>query len=253
MSSVFLYCALIGGTFLVCQFVMTLIGLAHGVDGDVAHDAPDAIDGHGGDLYGIDVHAGDVHAGDVHVGDVHVEDAALADVHGGDLTSGDVDGDLQGADDHHGSTSLFGVLSFRALVAAATFFGLAGMTANTAEMSIFNQLLIAVICGGAALFGVHWLMRSLYRLGQSGTLRINRTIGKTARVNVSIPGGNSGQGKVHVKVQGRLTELAAVTSAKERLAMGSEVVVIGVTGGNILEVEPLTRPVETPRRNDLHL
>jgi membrane protein implicated in regulation of membrane protease activity len=163
------------------------------------------------------------------------------------LASPDGDGNAHGIDHNHGSSWLFGVLSFRALVAAATFFGLAGMAANTAATSIANQLLIAIGSGGAALFGVHWLMQSFYHLGQSGTLRINRTIGKAARVNISIPGGNAGQGKVQLKVQGRLTELAAVTSAAEKLPTGSQVVVIGVTRGNILEVEPLPPTGETTR------
>lgn len=214
MSSIFLYCALIGGTLLVCQFVMTLIGLGHsGFDGDVSHDITDSVD-----------------------------------VHGGDALPADVDGDVHGPDHHHGSSWLFGILSFRTLVAATTFFGLAGMTANTAEISVSNQLMIAIICGGAALFGVHRLMHSFYRLGQSGTLRINRTIGKTARVNIPIPGGNSGEGKVQLKVQGRLAELAAVTSTEETLPTGSQVVVIGVTRGNILEVEPLRQTVEVAPR-----
>ena len=44
MSTIFMFCALIGGTFLVCQFVMTLIGLGHeGFDTDVAHVPSDSL------------------------------------------------------------------------------------------------------------------------------------------------------------------------------------------------------------------
>jgi membrane protein implicated in regulation of membrane protease activity len=214
MSNLFLYCALIGGTFLVCQFVMTLLGLGHsGIDGEISHDIADTVD-----------------------------------VHGGDSSAAGIDGDVHGHGTAHGSSWLFGILSIRTLVAATTFFGLAGMTASTAAISISGQLIIAITCGGAALFGVHWLMRSFYRLGQSGTLRISRTIGKTARVNIPIPGGNSGQGKVQLKVQGRLAELPAVTASAETLPTGSQAVVIGVTRGNILEVEPLRPTVEVARR-----
>ncbi len=226
MSDFFLYCALIGGTFLVCQFVMTLIGLGHsGFDGDVSHDIANSADLHSGD-------------------------ALPADMHGGDVSADDMDGDVHGhgTGHDHGSSWLFGILSFRTLVAATTFFGLAGMTANTAAISLSGQLFVAITSGGTALFAVHWLMRSFFRLGQSGTLRISRTIGKTARVNIPIPGGNSGQGKVQLKVQGRLAELAAMTATEETLPTGSQVVVIGVTRGSILEVEPLRPTVEVIRK-----
>ena len=43
METVYLVCAVVGGTVLVCQFVMTLLGLGGdhdaGGDHDVAHDA----------------------------------------------------------------------------------------------------------------------------------------------------------------------------------------------------------------------
>ena len=87
MATVFLICAAVGGTILACQLVMTVLGFA----GDMADvDVPDDIDG-GGDL---DL-GGDVDAG----GDV------------GDAV-------------HYDTSWLFGVLSFRTLVAAATFFNL---------------------------------------------------------------------------------------------------------------------------------
>ena len=37
MTSFFVLCAVIGGTIMVCQFVLTLIGFGHDV-GDMAHD-----------------------------------------------------------------------------------------------------------------------------------------------------------------------------------------------------------------------
>ena len=37
MTYLFILCAVIGGTILVCQFVLTLVGFGHDV-GDLAHD-----------------------------------------------------------------------------------------------------------------------------------------------------------------------------------------------------------------------
>ena len=83
MTTIYLFTALIGGTVLVCQFVLTLIGLGD-TGFDLADDVPDSAD---------------------------VDLAEAGDFEGG------------GDDASHGSTWLFGVISFRTLVAAFTFFG----------------------------------------------------------------------------------------------------------------------------------
>jgi membrane protein implicated in regulation of membrane protease activity len=199
MTTIYLACAIIGGSVLVFQFVMTVLGL--GDDGmDIADDVPD-----------LDL----------------------------DLNSGNLD-----AADPHGSSSVFGVLSFKTVVAALTFFGIAGMAARTSGLPAVAQFAIAIACGFGAMYGVYYLMKSIYRLGQSGNLRITNTVGRTATVYIPIPGDNSGQGKVQVKVQDRLAEFIAVTSAEDKLTTGAKVVVVGVLSGNTLEVEPLTEPAE---------
>jgi membrane protein implicated in regulation of membrane protease activity len=200
MSTLFTFCALVGGTFLFCQFLMTLIGLGHGgFDVDASHVPSDSLTSHAGDPLHDDV------------------DAAH----------------------QHGSSWLFGIISFRTLVAAITFFGLTGMTALSAGMPVVQQLLFAVASGGAAMFAVHGLMRFLYQLGQSGTLRLKNAIGKTATVAITIPGKHRGLGKVRLTVQGRFEELAAVNSLDETLTTGSQVIVVDVVDGNVLEVAPL--------------
>ncbi len=203
LQPIFFFSALIGGTVLICQFVMTLIGLGGDADMGLADDIPDDIP---------------------------------------DLDSLDVP-DVDAADHHVSSSWLFGIISFRTLVAAFTFFGLAGMAAYSANLAMPLQIVIAVLAGGTAMVVVHYLMQSFYRLSQTGTLRISNAVGKTATVYVPIPGAKAGQGKVQVKVQDRLEEFTAVTSAEEKLATGAKVVVVGVVG-RTLEVEPLQEPVE---------
>ena len=83
MYTIFLVCAVVGGTVFVCQFVLTLVGIG-AEDFDIA--------------------------GDVEVGDVDVGDADFHDSHGA-----------------HDSTGLFGIISFRTVIAALTFFGLVGI------------------------------------------------------------------------------------------------------------------------------
>jgi membrane protein implicated in regulation of membrane protease activity len=199
MTTIFLVCAVVGGTILAFQFVMTFVGFGHS-DVDIIDDIPDSFDGFDG----------------------HLE-----------------------VGDPHGSTAMFGVLSFKTVVASVTFFGIAGMAAQSGGLSLPGQLTIAIIAGLSALYGVYYLMRSVYRLGQSGNLRITNAIGRTATVYISIPADNVGPGKVQVKIQDRLEEFPAVTSAGEKLSSGAKVVVVGVVSGNTLEVQPLVESAET--------
>jgi membrane protein implicated in regulation of membrane protease activity len=55
---------------------------------------------------------------------------------------------------------------------------------------------------------------------------------------VPIAGGRTQAGKIQLKLQNRLVEYEAITSAPERLPTGTKVRVVGVAG-NVLEVEPI--------------
>lgn len=206
MTWLFLICAVVGGTVLVCQFVLTLVGLGgeHGLDlaSDVADFAADA--GH---------------------------DVSLTDSH-------DIDPSGHDAGGHHGSSYLFAVISFRTLVAAAAFFGLIGLAAQSAGQPLGVQLLLAGLAGFGAMHGVHWLVRTMGRLGQDGTLRAQQALGQEGTVYVPIPAAREQAGKVQLRVQNRLVEYEAVTAGTERLATGTKVRVIGVAG-SLLEVSPL--------------
>jgi membrane protein implicated in regulation of membrane protease activity len=207
MALLFLTCAVVGGTVLICQFVLTLVGLGgeHGVDfsHDVAHDF---------------------------IGDT-AHDAAGGDAHG-------AGGDDHAAAQQHGSSWIFAVISFRTLVAAIAFFGLIGSAAQSAGQPIGVQLLLATAAGIGAMYGVHWLMRSVSRLGEDATLRVKNALGQQGTVYVPISGSRGQAGKIQLKVQNRLVEFEAVTSAPERLATGTKVRVVAVAG-NLLEVEPV--------------
>ncbi len=234
MDTLFLACAIIGGTLVVCQFLLTLVGFG----------------GHGGDM-----HAGNVHLGDVHVGDLDA--AHVGDLHGGDAHGG---GEHETQSNSSGSRSFggrvaatlpasssvphgaadwfFGVLSFRTVVAAVALFGVSGKAALAAGVNPVPTLVIAVVSGIAAMYAVHGLMRGLKSLDTDRTVRIERAIGQPGTVYLSIPAHRSGSGKILLTLQKRLDELEAVT-AGERLADGVKVRVIGVVGPAIVEVEPL--------------
>ena len=222
MTTVFFFCAVVGGTIMLCQLGLTLLGLGGHEFGDGDH----------GDM---DMDHGDV---DVDHGDVDAaHDAAGDDGHDSDDAH---DEDRSSA--HH-STWLFGVISFRTLVAAIAFFGIAGMAANAAELSLPNQMLIALACGVGAMYLVHYLMSLLYGLGEDNTVCIQCAVGREGMVYVSIPADKAGPGKIQLELQGRVMEYGAVTSVPSGLPTGARVVVVRVVGGDVLEVAPAEQQV----------
>jgi len=227
MWTMFLICAVFGGTILLCQTVLTMIGLAgDSVDVDVPHDA--------GHDFGTDVH------GDAGI-DVHVEAADA--MHPG-----------QGAEHvepGHGTLGFFKILSFRTLVAAVTFFGLAGMAGLSAGVEPLGSLAIAMAAGLAAMYGVFLMMRTLYRLGSEGTVRIDRAVGLLGKVYLRVPPERSGAGKVMLNLQSRTMEYSAMT-AGPGLPTGARVVVLGVIGPDTLDVQAAPEPdaaQPAPERN----
>lgn len=147
---------------------------------------------------------------------------------------GDHDGD--GADHDHDSNWLFGMLTFRTLAAAIAFFGLGGMSALSFGLEPMPALGIAIGSGALALYGVAMLMKGLGKLKSDGTARIDDAVGQTGTVYLRVPGEKSGPGKVHLTVQNRTVELAAVTRGNE-LPTGTAVKVVSVVNTGTVEVE----------------
>ena len=197
MYPVFLICALVGGAVMIIQFALTLIGL-------------------GGEAFDVDTDF------DVDV-DVDVDT--------------DFDADAAGHGDHVDSSWLFGVISFRTVVAAVAFFGLAGMAGQSAGVGEFQSLGIAVLAGLVAMYGVYWMILSLKKLRSEGTARVQRSLGRHGTVYTTIPAEQSGTGKIQINLQNRTMEYLAMTSG-HALSPGAKVVVTDVITANTVAVEP---------------
>lgn len=199
--------AVIGGTILFCQFLMTLLGMGHDVPSDMPDDVPH---------------------------DFHVGHDGGAD-HGATHDTGHHEAGQQGAG-HHATTSFIRMLTFRTVVAALTFFGLAGLAGNSAALPGELTFFMALAAGGAAMYGVHLLMQTLKQLRADGTVRIERAVGRPGTVYLRIPPNKSGVGKIQVNVQNRTMEYEAMT-AHDPLPVGAKVVVVNVLGPDTVEVE----------------
>jgi len=201
LDALFLIAAVVGGTVMVCQFLLTMLGL-----GD---DGADFADGEIGADAGMDVD------GDHHT---PIHDAAEADV------------------DHPGSTWLFQILSFRTIVAALTFFGLGGAWSSSSGHGAVQSLIIAMTAGGAAMYGMYRLMRAIYDLQSSGNIDIRNAIGQPATIYIPVPAAGTGKGKVQITLQGRTMEYEAVSDNGETLKTGENVVVEDVLSNDLVKV-----------------
>lgn len=225
LNTIFLITAVVGGTVMVCQFALTVMGLAG-----------DEVDG-AGDFSADADFDGDV-AGDVSGGDI------AGDFDGADSVEGNIEGDHQThwseADDpdvsHPDSSGVFKIVSFRTMVAAIAFFGMTGAAARSAEIGPAPSILIALAGGFAAMYGTFTLMQSITKLDSSGNEDIRNAIGQSATVYVPIPAAAGGMGKVQLSMQNRIVEFKAVTADAQALQTGDAVEVVSVTSGNTLEV-----------------
>lgn len=141
--------------------------------------------------------------------------------------------------DHHGSNWFVGILTFRTVVAAVAFFGLAGLTGSAKGLAPELTFLVAAAAGVGAMFLVAFLMRSLHRLNADGSVRMDKAVGQGGTVYLKIPGRKAGAGKVHLNIQNRTVECQAVT-AHDELATGSKIVVVAILANDTVEVAPAT-------------
>jgi membrane protein implicated in regulation of membrane protease activity len=210
MGTLFLIAAVVGGTILVCQFALTLLGLGHD-GGGLGHHM-------GGDFQG-DAHVGGVFHGD-HAGSSHAD-----------------------SNEHADSTHVFSVISFRTLVAAVAFFGVSGKAAESAGYAPSTSFILALIVGAMAMYGMYWLMRVIAGLNSSGNERIGNAVGRQATVYLRIPATRSGAGKVQLSMQNRIVEYQAFTDEPETLQSGESVEVVDVAGGDTVYVRRIGNPV----------
>jgi len=141
---------------------------------------------------------------------------------------GDADGDI---DPGARLLSIHGVSAFLMM------FGLVGL-ALLRESGVpgVGALTIALLAGGAAMWGIAQAFRLMDRLQSSGTLDLRRAIGEEGVVYLTLRPGHGGQ--VQVAVQGRLGVYEALSEDDREIATGASIRVVDVRSG-LLVVEPV--------------
>ena len=166
--------------------------------------------------------------GDAHEGDFNV------DHHDGD---GHAQGGHAHQSGHHDSG--LRIFTVRAFVAFFTIFGWLGLVLTDGGLHNAAAIVISFLAGLAAMVGMAYFFKFALSLQSSGNIDIRNSLGKTATVYMPIPPKRTGKGKVTVVVQGRFTEVDAVTDSEAALKTGLEVVGVSITNQNVLCVTPI--------------
>jgi hypothetical protein len=150
-----------------------------------------------------------------------------------------VDGHADVHVDHDGTNAGgFNLLSVRALASFLAFFGLTGWWLTATGAGSLTSALASFAVGAVAMIGVAWLASQQRRLDVEGTLDPGNAVGQTATVYLRVPAHGKGQGKVHVKVQGRTAELAATSDGPE-IPTGAVVTVVRLITPDTVAVAPV--------------
>lgn len=126
----------------------------------------------------------------------------------------------------------FNLFTFRGLVA---FFAIGGWTGYIlADDGAALAIIVSVLAGLAALFAMAFIMKGIMRTRSNGNIDVQKAIGLTAEVYLTIPAAGNGLGKVNLVLEERFVELSAVQTANEPIATGSRVKITGVAGGSLV-------------------
>ena len=128
------------------------------------------------------------------------------------------------------------ILTFRGIIAFLVVFGWVGVAMGASNAPLWLTVPIAAVCGFAMMLMLAILLRAVMRLKSDGNTDNRNAIGTSGRVQLTIPAYRTGEGKVHLMLQGAYVERDAVTEDPEPIPTGSEVVVIGVSGQTTLVV-----------------
>lgn len=152
---------------------------------------------------------------------------------GDDPTDIDSDGIPDGDTGDDGLT----LFSVRGIVGMFCIAGWSGIVFIDLGLSSATAIVLALLCGAAALFGIAYLMKAVLKLQSNGTLQLGSAVGKTGQVYIPIPPKGTGRGKINIVVQDRYVELDAVTDSDDTLRTGETVRVISTDEMGLVMVE----------------
>jgi hypothetical protein len=129
------------------------------------------------------------------------------------------------------------LLSVRAIAAGVGAFGLGGLAVLEVGLGSAMALPIGAFLGSGAMLLTALLTRAMLRLEGSGSLKMERAVGRAGTVHLSIPAGAEGAGRIQFELQGRTLEMKAVSS-EGPIPTGTAVTIVALVDGETVEVVP---------------
>jgi hypothetical protein len=163
--------------------------------------------------------------------------AILIVVGGGDSEGGldmDAEFDYSAAPKDFGAASMFSLQGFASFFCAL---GWGSLLLYQSGIPPVFAIMSAFLLGVAVMFAIAKVMFYLSKLAQSGTLEVNKLVGCTGSVYLTIPPKGEGKGKVMVQTSERLLEFEAVSESGTAIANNVIVQVVDIIGENVLVVE----------------
>ena len=129
------------------------------------------------------------------------------------------------------------IFTFRGIIAFLVVFGWVGVAMDASGISLLITLPVAFVCGVAMMVSLALIFRAVMRLRNDGNTDNRNAIGTAGKVQLTSPPARSGEGKVHLMLQGAYVERNAVTDDEDAIPTGAEVIIVGVSGQTDLIVK----------------
>lgn len=136
----------------------------------------------------------------------------------------DIDGDGEIDADTDTGVSVFTIKSLTAFFALGGWAGL--LFAAIWPERLWISAIAALVAGAIGMLGVVLFMKWLVKMQYDGTFHVEKLVGSTATVYVSVPPLRQGKGKVTLTAQGRYVELDAMTDDGERIPVDESVEIV---------------------------
>lgn len=122
----------------------------------------------------------------------------------------------------------FQFFTFKNMVAFFMLFSWTGIASIDSGYSMTTTVIISVLSGFFMMVIMATLFYYLSKLRQSGTLKIERAVGKIGETYLRIPGKRGGFGKIQLTLQGSVHEFDALTDQGEDIPTGTIIQIIEV-------------------------
>ncbi|WP_417612177.1 hypothetical protein [Owenweeksia hongkongensis] len=130
----------------------------------------------------------------------------------------------------------FQFFTFKNMVAFFVLFSWTGIASLDSGYSMLTTIIISVVSGLAMMTIMAFMFYQISKLHQSGTLKIERAVGKIGEAYLRIPGGRGGFGKIQLTLQGSVHEFDALTDQETDIPTGTIIQITEVIDQSIMLV-----------------